>query len=365
MRRTYWRLGSLLLILLPLLLGARPPVQTAPVSWSSGFMAGWLQDGYPPDRWPWAAFTHIIHFSAMTRADGTLEWLNHGLTPSVISTGVSAAHAHGKPILLSIGGVDDQHWDAACSPTVRPAFVRNLVAAMQSNGYDGLDLDVEQDFGYPDHTDYHNCVADIRTALNALTPRPLLTVDGDPDWQAFMVAPVWPNVDAIQLMTYNTLATQVSPQVANYTSAGVPARLLVLGIGLDDGGVDGPTPADCGAKAQYAAANGLLGVMSWTISGDAMLHNGQTPCFNALMPYVQTGPTPTPGMATPTRTATATPPRTGTPLPTLGVTATPAATRTPTRTVTPAAGATATPTAVCEVRVRKNGVAYWAPYDRC
>src|SRR5262249_42282269 len=142
------------------------------------------------------------------------------------------------------------------------------------------------DWGSPAHTDYIACVSGIRSALNSISPRPMLSEDGDPDWQAYMLVQVWQYLDQINLMSYWTDVSGIASRLNNYTSLGIPRALLGVGIGIDDGGVDGPQPADCGAKSQYVVNNGYGGIMEWTVPGDAALHNGQTPCFNAVAPYV-------------------------------------------------------------------------------
>jgi hypothetical protein len=45
-------------------------------------------------------------------------------------------------------------------------------------------------------------------------------------------------------------------------------------------------PWDCGNFANYAAANGLEGVMIWDLQEEAALHGGQFPCFAQVAPYV-------------------------------------------------------------------------------
>jgi hypothetical protein len=257
------------------------------VGWSTGYYPGWEQPAYPPSMVPWGALTHLVQFSLLTGAarDGSINTTAHGLTPQLMQAAVAEAHKRNKPILISIGGAEDNNWDAACAAANRNTFIANLVGVVRQYGYDGVDLDIEQDWQSPDHPDYIACVAGVRAALDKLSPRPLLTEPGDPDWQAYMLAQVWPYLDQINLMSYwgNVMISQAG--LANYTGRGIPRALLGIGVGIDDG-VDGANPADCGAKAAYAAGNGYGGVMEWTVPADAALHGSQTPCFNAIAPYV-------------------------------------------------------------------------------
>ncbi|MBV9278652.1 MAG: hypothetical protein JOZ41_01080 [Chloroflexi bacterium] len=287
------------------------------VTWSDGYYTGWQQAGYPPSRIPWNAITDLIQFSVMTspNRDGSIDTTAHSMTPASMQAAVAAAHQAQRKILLSIGGAEDNNWDAACSSTNRATFISNLVALMRQYGYDGIDLDIEQDWQSPTHPDYIACVSGIRSALNQLTPRPLLTEAADPDWQAYMLVQVYQYLDHINLMSYGADATAIATGLNNYTSRGIPRTELGVGIGIDNGGVDSTNPADCAAKAQYVVNNGYGGVMEWDVAADAALHNGATPCFDGITPYVPaagttatTTPTPVPPTGTSTPTKTPVPP---------------------------------------------------------
>jgi hypothetical protein len=93
-------------------------------------------------------------------------------------------------------------------------------------------------------------VAGIRSALDRINPRPLLTEAADPSWQAYMLVQVYQYLDQINLMSYGADAGTIATDLNNYTSRGIPKAELGVGLGIDDGGVDGSNPADCAAKAQ-------------------------------------------------------------------------------------------------------------------
>jgi chitinase len=258
------------------------------VSWSASYYPGWQQAAHPPATLPWKAVTELIQFSVMTSAsrDGSINSQAHSLTPTFMQAAVAEAHRQHRKVLLSIGGAEDNNFDAACNPTNRSKFIGNLVNLMQSYGYDGIDLDIEQDFGAPAHTDYIACVAGVRAALDRITPRPMLTMAADPDWQANMAAPVAQYVDQINLMTYWADVTVIPSKLANYTRLGVPKAKLGVGLGTgSDGGID-TTAAACGAKTLYVVNNRYGGVMEWEITDDQALHGGQTPCLDAVAIHV-------------------------------------------------------------------------------
>jgi len=231
--------------------------------------------------------TQLNHFSVMTspsRNGGVV--LAHSLTPAFMQAAVAVAHQHNVKIYIAVGGAEDNNFDAACNNTNRSTFINNLVSIMQTYGYDGIDLDIEQDFGSPNHIDYIACVQQLRTKLNAITPRPGLSMAADPDWQAYMAATVAQYLDQINLMSYWTDVNGIGAKLDNFTSLGIPKSKLGVGFGLgDDGGID-TTAAACNAKAKYVVNNGYGGVMEWILTDDQALHNGQTPCLTAVAQYV-------------------------------------------------------------------------------
>lgn len=251
------------------------------LGWSSGYYVGWLQSTYPPQTIPWKDFTHIIHFSLKTNRDGSLMY-THGMTPAFMQALVTEAHKHNVKALLSIGGDDDQNWDGACSSASRATFVHTLVSTMQTYGYDGLDLDIEQDFGYPNYTDYASCIQQLRSALDKITPRPTLSMAVVPEWQAYQASHAWQYIDQLNMMSYGTDASRIGNLINNFTSLGFPKSRL--GIGIDF--VANDNAPWCGGLAQYAVNNGVGGIMEWVITEDQAQHNGQTPCLNAISNYV-------------------------------------------------------------------------------
>lgn len=255
------------------------------LGWSSGYYVGWKQGGYPPQTIPWRAITHLIQFPLLPTRDGSVVPSSQ-LTPAFMRAAVAEAHQHNIKILISVGGAGNNNFDVVCSPTIRNTFINNLVNVMQTYGYDGIDLDIEQDFGYPAHTDYIACVQGVRSALDKIAPRPTLTMAVDPGWQSYMASQVWQYVDQINLMSYFDNVNVTANNLNNFTSRGIPKSKLGIGLGVgDSGGID-TNAANCNAKTQYAVNNGYGGVMEWTITDDQLLHNGQTPCLDAVSNYV-------------------------------------------------------------------------------
>lgn len=295
-----WREIALVLIVITIIgvaaLLSKPAFAEGPtVNWSTGYYVGWQQAAFPPASLPWKSITHLNHFSVMSSSarNGAVV-LAHSLTPTFMQAAVAEAHKHNVKIYIAVGGAEDHNFDAACNNTNRTTFINNLISIMQTYGYDGIDLDIEQDFGSPDHTDYIACVSQLRAALNTITPRPGLTMAADPDWQAYMAVKVAQYLDQINLMSYWTNAAGMAAKMNNYTSLGIPKSKLGIGLGLgDDGGID-TTAAACDAKTAFAANNGYGGVMEWMVTDDQRLHSGQTPCLDAVAAYLPVSASPLP-----------------------------------------------------------------------
>ena len=137
------------------LASSSPGAASAPRRYQSVlFWVGW--DGGKLSTIPWSAVTQVDLFSLSTcarkgrpAADCTgprsLSTKFNGLT--TVGGFVRLVHRHHKLALISIGGSDNPDWYYPCNPSNVAAFARNLVRYMRSNGFDGIDLDIEQDAG--------------------------------------------------------------------------------------------------------------------------------------------------------------------------------------------------------------------------
>jgi chitinase len=105
-----------------------------------GYYASWKASQYPTDAIEWSGLTHIAMAFYLPNQDGSLSLL--GGNPEVASEVVSAAHAHGVLAVASIGGADsaDGFRQATASSTLE-AFLTHLLALLQEDGYDDIDID--------------------------------------------------------------------------------------------------------------------------------------------------------------------------------------------------------------------------------
>jgi GH18 family chitinase len=243
---------------------------------------------------PWNDITEDNLFAIQTTAGSSLNTTGEGLSNVNVPQWVATVHAHHRLAMITIGGIADQHWEIACNNTYRSAFVTNLVNYMKTNGFDGIDLDIEDDTWSaqgPPSAAMTTCVEAITTAAHATTTaagaRPLISEDVTTPWMGSWMAPFQSYVDQFNLMTYgDTCANQCASfasDIQRTYSQGVPKAKMVLGI--DD--IDSYPPAgDCGKIANYATQQGLAGVMVWDIHQDAVHNNGSFACFDQLAPYV-------------------------------------------------------------------------------
>ena len=143
--------------------------------WVLGYYVGYQIDSYPIAEIEWSAMTHIA-FSPMTvKSDGTLDLSfddSHGTGTADAMALAAAAHAHGVVPLLMLGGANNGAAIAAQAASAnRAGFVSRLLSAMDTLGYDGIDLDWEDSVNLDD-------LVGLAQALRAARPQIVLTYPG-------------------------------------------------------------------------------------------------------------------------------------------------------------------------------------------
>jgi chitinase len=169
----------------------------------AGWMQGWTNNGYlPAQNIDYDAMTHIIHFSLVPNSNGTLNAESNSITLTNSTELITRAHAKGKKVLISVGGWNSgTGFRGATSAVYRAIFVSNLVTFITTRGYDGIDIDWEP-LQSSDAAQYVAFINALRTALNSINPRPLLTaaVGGS---SAGILSQVHQSFDQINIMTYD------------------------------------------------------------------------------------------------------------------------------------------------------------------
>jgi hypothetical protein len=259
------------------------------------FWLGW--DGGHLKKIPWKAVTQVDLFSLATctgpghpAADCTgpasLSVKFNGITG--VRRFVSTVHRHGKLAMISIGGSTNPNWYYPCNPSDFAVFASNLVSYMKTNGFDGIDLDIEQDAGTgsPALTaaDLRACTQavfdDAKATRTTLGRVPLVTSDVDPTTNFDIGQIQRPYVDQFNAMSYGASGRALAAQIrALETNSGIPARRITAGLDIGD---YPPPKSDCAGAARYAARTGLAGAMLWYGQADAPAYA----CMRAIAPYV-------------------------------------------------------------------------------
>jgi GH18 family chitinase len=280
---------------------AQSPLRSSALGPPSGYQSVlfWLAwDGGELKSIPWSAVTQVNLFSLSTCVKA-----GHPAPdctgPSSLSTqfnGVHNArafvrlvHQHGKLALISIGGSSNPNWYYPCRPPDVGAFARNLVRYMKSNGFDGIDLDIEQDAttGHPALTvaDLRACTRtvaqDARMTKTSLGRTPLITSDVDPTTNFDIGRIQNPYVDQFNAMSYGARGAALASQIrALEKNSGISASKITAGLDIGD---YPPPKSDCGSTASYAASKHLAGAMLWYGQADAPTFA----CMHAIEPYVR------------------------------------------------------------------------------
>ena len=229
--------------------------------WVSAYYAGWMQgqndDGYlTSSEIDYSAVTQIIQFSLLPNSDGSIDASSNSITQENSSRLISSAHAKGVKVIICIGGWgSENNFLGATSPFNLSNFVSNIVDFVKSRGYDGVDIDWET-LSLSDILQYTTFITALRTALNNISPRPILTAATA--WQPALFATLSGMFDEINLMSYDfsgawpgwvtwfnspiynsgitfpstgVLVPSINNMVNLFIAAGVPADKL--GIGID------------------------------------------------------------------------------------------------------------------------------------
>jgi GH18 family chitinase len=243
--------------------------QAKVAGWSTGYHTTWGKQSTANINYK--AYTHVMYFSG-------------SINPPSASTGKSFSdivHKNNSKAILCIGG-----WGAAGSfesssnsAGNRASFITKMVDGMKNGGFDGIDIDWEEEGGGISNN-YTLLLQELRTALNKLSPKPLLTI-ATADNQVASAVATKDYVDQMNAMSYWTLAGGMAGYMKKFTDKGVPKSVLGVGYGYDtDGEVDVNNPGDIDLKCKFAIDNGYGGIMVWEIA------NACAACDETTIKYV-------------------------------------------------------------------------------
>ena len=241
--------------------------------WVVAYYTSYHADRYPPERVDWGGLTHLVVTRVHAARGGPAGSLVLELDDSLTRELVRRAHENGRQALLMLGGQGNGPIRAACADLSRPDFVRNLLDVVDRYGFDGLDLDWEEDV---DYDLFVRLVDDLRSARPGL----VLTAPGgvvNPNIETVHpgAARVAQRVDLYSLMSYHpatamagwgwlswhtsplggqkpTTPISIEDSLQRHVDAGVPRARLGLGMAFYaicyTGGITGPDQPTQGAR---------------------------------------------------------------------------------------------------------------------
>ena len=218
----------------------------------------------PTHNMPWSDLTQVDLFNLATENGPGLDTSN--VDEIDVPAWTAAAHAHGVQPFISIGGDGNSNWSHACNDTNRAQFVQNLVGYATSNGFDGIDLDIEDGVWLsqgPPVAQMTTCIEAISAASHAAGL--LLSGDVITNWDGPWWAPSQASVDQFNLMTYGDSLATMQRDVADTIDQGLPAAKFVVGVDVAD---YPQPPGGCGQFSSYAAQAGLMGAFVWAAEPD-------------------------------------------------------------------------------------------------
>jgi chitinase len=236
--------------------------------WVMGYYAVYQRAMLPVSEIDWKAMTHLVVGAVVPRANGSLDTTfyndpTHG--PKIASQLAAAAKDHGVTPLLMVGGAGAHDDFAAAAKNHRETLVKNLLAVMDKEGFDGIDIDWEP-VNHADQPALRGLVGALRKAApNAILTMPVLWVSKTFPKVPKLYGALAKKLDRIDIMSYgmagaydgwktwhssalrgatNSTPSDVELNVKAFEKAGVPAAKLGVGIGFYgtcwSGGVDGP-----------------------------------------------------------------------------------------------------------------------------
>jgi len=213
--------------------------------WISGYYSS--QNGVlPVSNIPWSKYTHIIHFAAAPGINGTVAM---GYLSQVDINALIAARPAGKKAVVCIA--DAASWTTGATSFANATsagniaqFVANIANFVNANGYDGVDIDWEQNINV---TQYSDLLTRLRNAMPAKT---ITIAAGNWGGLPSVAGASYSQLDQINLMCYdmdspangfswyndallqsgNAAVSTCDWRARAFTSAGVAASKIGIGI---------------------------------------------------------------------------------------------------------------------------------------
>lgn len=230
---------------------------TTPPKWVTGYYPLYQRGLYPTSKIDFASLTHLVVGRVWPYANGSLDIsfdMDPISGPQAALALTQKAHAAGKKAILMVGGAGtnwNNEWTSATSATYQVNFIAHLTALATQLGFDGFDLDWEENVNFAQFLAFTQ-------QLRKAAPAKIITIPigwVNPNWQ--QVDPFFKNVAAsvnqLNIMSYgmadnwsgwrswhssaltgaaSSYPSAVGSSMTAYLNAGVPAAKLGVGIGF-------------------------------------------------------------------------------------------------------------------------------------
>jgi chitinase len=256
-------------------------------AWVMGYFSNWddAANGgfYSVSSIDWSGVTHVL--AAFYVPDGNGGFASGDFGPTLAAPLISAAHAHGRKVMASIGGSGSgPAFEGSTSASNMTTFLGNLQSLL-SMGYDGLDIDWEG--GNLSTAMDQSLETSLIGSLRSKNPSIILTMtagyenENSLDDLSFY-GTISKQLDRINLMTYGmsgawegweswhssplhwnhdtSTPTGIDASVSHYLAAGVPASKLGVGAGFYGECYTSPVtaPVQSLGGSQVAASDGTM-----------------------------------------------------------------------------------------------------------
>jgi GH18 family chitinase len=223
---------------------APPPIIVSDgQQWSIGY---WTPNGsppIPPAAIEWAALTHVVYWSALVNANGSLDLATQALAANGASL-ISAAHGKGVKVLLGVAQPAQTTNLLQAASLNRAALVANIMNTVNAFGFDGVDLDWKPFTSGTDGTTMKLLAADLRAALGLKIMTAAAVVTDSAFWattanpfhriniQTYGLGGTWNPYSWHNSALYDSdgLVWSVNLAVQRFKAAGIPAGKLSIGI---------------------------------------------------------------------------------------------------------------------------------------
>jgi hypothetical protein len=275
--------------------GAAPTPGSLGTGQSVAFWLAW-SGGVQESQIPWNAVTQVDLFALKTTDGTALNATANGLSKMNLPAWTAMVHQHHRLAMVSIGGSNDEDWSDACNATNVAGFTANLVTYMVSNGFDGVDIDIES-LNSNSQSIWNTCIQAITTAAHAVKTQagnvPIVSTDVDQSWMDPDVAGFYQWPDQFNLMYYGYPAgsyscidscVRVNQLVQGLHNTGhVPYNKMVLGMSPGGGQAQccyanlGTTSASVDTSGSVTSLPLSSGLSAALPAGEVVLATTQNP----------------------------------------------------------------------------------------